>query len=428
MSSSAERIEPPRGRTIVVLFNRDLRIHDQPALAAAAANAETVVPLFVLDPALLAGAHASPNRVAVLVDALHDLRVSLRRLGSTLVVRHGDPVDECMRITLAVSASAVHVTADVSAYARGRQTRLAQACAAAGVRVSCFPGVTVVPPEELRASSGDHYRVFTPYWRAWSKHPWRAAVDAPARLRLPPGIGDDRQIPAPDRLCGGARSPGLARGGETVARAAMDRWLRDGIGRYAATHDDLDDGASSRLSAALHLGCLSPLELARGGLAADGGETFVRQLCWRDFHHQVTQAFPAIAREDYRPRGRRWEDRPDLLEAWQEGRTGVPVVDAAMRQLLVEGWMPNRARLIAASYLVKTLGVDWRHGAAHFLRWLSDGDLANNSGNWQWVAGTGNDTRPKRGFNVERQARRFDPDGAYVRRYGAALSGVALRE
>ncbi len=415
-----ERVGPPRGPTIVVLFNRDLRIHDHPALAAAAANAETVVPLFVLDPALLAGPHASPNRVSLLVDALRDLRMSLRRLGSTLVVRHGDPVDECMRIARATSASAVHVSADVSAYARRRQRRLAEACAAAGVRMSCFPGVTVVPPEELRASGGGHYRVFTPYWHVWRKHQWRVAVDAPAWL-VAPGVDDGGDIPAPDVLCAGERSPRLPRGGETAAREGMDRWLRDGIDRYAQTHDDLDEGATSRLSASLHLGCLSPLEFARRSAAASGGEAFVRQLCWRDFHHQVTHSFPAIANEDYRPRGRRWEDRPDLLEAWKEGRTGVPVVDAAMRQLLTEGWMPNRARLIAASYLVKTLSVDWRLGAAHFLRWLCDGDLANNSGNWQWVAGTGNDTRPNRRFNVERQARRFDPRGAYVRRHGVGL-------
>lgn len=403
----------------MVLFNRDLRIHDHPALAAAAANAETVVPLFVLDPVLLAGRHASPNRVSLLVDALRDLRSSLRRLGSTLAIRHGDPVDECMRIVRATSASAVHVSADVSAYARWRQRRLAEACAAAGVGMSCFPGITVVPPDVLRASGGGHYRVFTPYWHAWQKHPWRAAVDAPALLRPPAGIGEDGEIPAPDRLSGGERSPRLARGGESLAREGMDRWLRDGIARYAQTHDDLDGGATSRLSASLHLGCLSPLELARRSAAASGGEAFVRQLCWRDFHHQVTYSFPAIAHEDYRPRGRRWEDRPDLLEAWKEGRTGVPVVDAAMRQLLTEGWMPNRARLITASYLVKSLSIDWRLGAAHFLRWLSDGDLASNSGNWQWVAGTGNDTRPNRRFNVERQARRYDPGGAYVRRHAS---------
>jgi deoxyribodipyrimidine photo-lyase len=169
---------------------------------------------------------------------------------------------------------------------------------------------------------------------------------------------------------------------------------------------------------------VSPAEVARRALARPGGEAFVRQLCWRDFHHQVTAAFPAIAREDYRPRGNRWGDHAAALARWKAGRTGVPIVDAGMRQLLREGWMPNRARLVAASFLVKDLRVDWRLGAAHFLEHLVDGDIANNSGNWQWVAGTGNDTRPNRRFNPIRQAERFDPDGAYVRRWLPELAAL----
>ena len=139
----------------------------------------------------------------------------------------------------------------------------------------------------------------------------------------------------------------------------------------------------------------------------------------------MTSAFDAIGRDDYRPRGDRWRSDPDALDAWKAGRTGVPIVDAGMRQLRAEGFMHNRARLITASFLTKRLRIDWREGAEHFMRWLVDGDVANNSGNWQWVAGTGNDTRPNRSFNPMRQAHRFDPDGDYVRRYVPELSGVA---
>lgn len=402
--------------TVVVLFNRDLRVHDHPALAAAAA-AGFLVPLFVFDPAVLGGPHASPNRVSLLVDALGDLRRSLRQRGGTLVLRHGDPVEECMRVAEATGATAVHVSADISSLAGRRERRLRAACDARGLRLSRFPGVTVVPPGELRASSGNHYRVFTPYWHAWRSHPWRAPAAVPDTLRLPGGLGPVGVIPAPPRLLPGERSPRLIRGGEAAGRARMAGWIGGGVSGYSLTHDGLGDGATSRLGADLHLGCVSPLELARRSAAAPGGEAFVRQLCWRDFHHQVADAFPELPRQDYRPRGRRWSTDPAGLRAWTEGTTGVAIVDAAMRQLRTEGWMPNRARLITATHLVRTMGIDWRLGAAHFIRWLCDGDIASNSGNWQWVAGTGNDTRPNRGFNVDRQAARFDPDGDYVRRW-----------
>ena len=165
---------------------------------------------------------------------------------------------------------------------------------------------------------------------------------------------------------------------------------------------------TSRLSPYLHFGCLSVTELVAAPCVTAMME-LVRQLCWRDFHHQVARAFPTPPTEDYhRDRGR-WRVDPEALDAWRQGQTGIPIVDAGMRQLLAEGWMHNRARLLVASFLTKDLNIDWRQGAAHFLDWLVDADVANNSGNWQWVAGTGNDTRPNRRFNVLRQAVRYDP-------------------
>jgi deoxyribodipyrimidine photo-lyase len=200
--------------------------------------------------------------------------------------------------------------------------------------------------------------------------------------------------------------------------------MRRHLAGYADIHDDLAEDQTSRLSPYLHFGCVSPGELAHQVLGGPGGEPFLRQLCWRDFHHQVLAAFPELPREDYRPRRARWEHHPAALEAWQHGLTGIPIVDAGMRQLLVEGWMANRARLLVASCLTKNLGIDWRAGADHFVGWLVDADVANNSGNWQWVAGTGNDTRPNRRFNLARQAQRFDGDGDYVRRHIPELAGI----
>ena len=413
--------------TVLVLFTRDLRVHDQPALAEAVANAQHVVPTFVIDDQLLASGFARPNRLAFLLGSLVDLDESLAGRGARLVARRGNVVEETMRLARETRASAVFASADVSAYARTRERRLGAACGAARLDFQTFPGVTVAPAGTLRPSSGgDHFRVFTPYWNSWRRAALRSLAPAPARLALPSGIVPGR-LPRLPELTRDLPSPDLPPGGETAGRARLAAWIRRGLARYGDTHDALVADATSRLGPYLHFGCVSAREIVARLEGRAGAEPFLRQLCWRDFCHQVAAAFPAIARKDYRPRGDRWRSDRRAYEAWKAGRTGYPIVDAAMRQLAREGFIPNRARLIAASFLVKDLGVDWRLGAAHFLDLLVDGDIANNSGNWQWVAGTGNDTRPNRIFNPTAQARRFDPDGVYVRRYVPELAHLPDR-
>ncbi|MET7395488.1 deoxyribodipyrimidine photo-lyase [Dactylosporangium sp. NPDC005572] len=390
-------------RVAVVLFTRDLRIHDNPALSAAARTFDRVVPLFVHDPALPA-----PRFLA---SALADLQSSLRRLGADLVERRGAPAEEAVKVARAVGAEGLGLADDVSRYARTRLARLADACAAERIALKTFPGVTVVPPGTLRPSGGgEHYKVFTPYWRAWQAAQLRDVEPAPRALRLP----DD--LPASwtrDRAVSGPA-------GETAARRRLTSWLRH-ADDYAEIHDDLAADRTSRLSPYLHYGCLSPREV----VSRTSVEPFVRQLCWRDFYHQVLASFPDLRRRAYRPGAPdSWKDDRAAFEAWKAGQTGVPIVDAGMRQLLAEGWMHNRARLITASYLTKHLGVDWRPGADHFYDLLLDGDVANNYGNWQWVAGTGNDTKPYRRFNPIRQAERYDPSGDYVRRYVPELADL----
>jgi deoxyribodipyrimidine photo-lyase len=276
----------------------------------------------------------------------------------------------------------------------------------------------VVPPGALRPTGGgDHYKVFTPYWRAWSQEPRRAVLPAPRRITLPDGleVGD---LPSPGR---GASPDPIAAGGETAARQRLTQWQRRASG-YADGHDDLPGAATSRLSPYLHFGCVSPLAVVS---TKDMPPEFLRQLCWRDFYQQVLAGFPELGWKAYRPGVvEDWHDHADALAAWQEGQTGVPIVDAGMRQLRAEGFMHNRARLITAAFLTKTLGVDWRSGAAWYAGWLLDADVGNNNGNWQWVAGTGNDTKPYRRFNPIRQAGRFDPDGVYVRRYVPELAHI----
>jgi len=331
-------------RTAVVLFTRDLRVHDHPALAAARRDCDRVVPLFVLDERLLS---ASAKRTRFLHVPLAELRAALG-----LVVANGDPVEQTARFR----PDAVYVSEDVSAHARRRAARLTE-----HFELRLFPGITIVPPGELAPAGRDHYRVFTPYWRAWRTRPLPAPVECDRPLPVRPGP----------------------------------------------------------LSAHLHFGSVSPAELARRA-----SDELLRQLCWRDFFAQLLAAEPELEWRDMYPGRRVWRNDPEAVAAWKDGRTGYPFVDAAMRQLAVEGWIPNRQRLVAASLLVKQLRIDWRIGAAHFREHLLDGDAASNSGNWQWVAGTGADPRPNRTFNPARQGGLHDPEGGYVRRWLPELADL----
>jgi deoxyribodipyrimidine photo-lyase len=351
-------------RTAIVLFTRDLRVRDHPALAAAAERAEQVVPLFVHD----VGIRAGTNRRAFLRHALAELDASLRGLGAALVLRSGDVVAETVRVAGEVGAEAVCISEDVSGYAQRREVRLGRELGRIPLEV--FPGVTVVPPGLLTPSGGgDHFRVFTPYFRRWQSTDRRPVLPRPRRLSVPPGLD-----PPP---------------------VQAKRWPGEPY-----------------LSARIHFGSVSPRELVD-----ELPPERVRGLAWRDFFHQLLAARPETAREDLRPRGDRWRESERDLQAWKEGRTGYPIVDAGMRQLAQEGWISNRVRLIVASFLTKDLYLDWRAGAEHFFELLVDGDVANNVGNWQWVAGTGADTRPNRVLNPTLQAKRFDPDDAYTRRW-----------
>jgi deoxyribodipyrimidine photo-lyase len=410
------------GDAAVVLFTRDLRVTDNPALWAAS-RAPRTVPLFVLDDAILGSRFAAPNRVAYMREALIDLDGRLKAVDARLFLRRGQVVEEAMKVAREAGAAELHIAADWSAYARRREERLRQACAEAGIELTAHPGVTILEPGAVTPTGGDHFKVFSPYHRAWSAAPWREEVGTPRKLDAPASLAAG-ELPALGELTDGTPSPDREPGGETQARKRMQAFLRDRVGDYDSGHDDLASAGTSRLSAHIRWGCVSPRELAGAAREARGGAPFVRQLCWRDFHHQVLAAFPDLPRRDYRPRGDRWSRSERAFEAWKEGRTGYPLVDAGMRQLATEGYMHNRARLAVGSFLTKDLYLDWRKGAWHFWDLLSDGDIANNAGNWQWVAGTGNDTRPQRVLNPVRQAERFDPDGVYVRRWVPELAGV----
>jgi deoxyribodipyrimidine photo-lyase len=382
-----------------------------------------VVPLFVLDDALTRKSRDSANRIQFLLDSLADLDGSLRRLGGALIVRRGDWVDEVVGVARTCGAETVHLSEDVSGYAQARLERLRTRARRQRIVVSAHPGVTVVPPGALLSQSGTAYQVFTPYYRRWIAAPWRDPAPAPERLRLPDRI-DPGRLPAFATLTEDAPSPEVVRGGERAAIGRLRTWSAALLADYAENHDAVAADATSRISPYLHFGCLSPLEVATRLRDRSGGDAFVRQLCWRDFFHQLLAARPEVATQDIRARGTPSGTADEAFAAWCAGRTGYPLVDAGMRQLRTEGFMHNRVRMVAASFLTKDLDVPWQLGARHFMGLLVDGDVANNQLNWQWVAGTGTDANPHRVFNPIRQSERFDPDGSYIRRYVHDLADV----
>jgi deoxyribodipyrimidine photo-lyase len=411
-------------------LRRDLRLRDHPALGAARAGARTPVPVFCLDERLLAGRHASGPRTQFLLECLAELAGSLSELGSGLVIRCGRPERELPRLASEIGATEVHFTADAGPFARRRDAAVGEALSATGVEATAHPGMFVVEePGALRTTSGDPFSVFTPFYRAWLRSHRRAVLGTPRSLPpLPDGL-DAGIVPALADLGLVQEVQAAAPGGEAAGRAAARRFLGGALGSYDEARDTLSGDGVSRLSPYLHFGCVSARELESKLPQGAGPAAYRRQLCWRDFYAQVLLGFPANARSEHQPRYRgtiRWSRAQKRFEAWCDGQTGYPVVDAAMRQLRGEGWIHNRARLIVGSFLTKDLGIDWRWGERHFMRLLIDGDEASNNGNWQWIASVGVDPQPvfRRLFNPVRQQQRFDPDGTYVREYVPELRDV----
>jgi deoxyribodipyrimidine photo-lyase len=403
--------------TRILWLRRDLRIHDHPALEVARSHAGHLVPVFCFDDRLLHGRHASGPRTQFLLECLSDLDRSLQARGSRLVVRHGQPEQEIPKLAAEINATSVHYSADVSAFARDRDRRVRQALP---VPAHEHPGLFALDDlEAIRTKAGDPYTVFTPFHRTWLLSRRRPAHGAPRRLPpLPPRL-DPGALPGLTDLGLHQEVEDPMPGGESEARKRLTSFIADKAVAYGDTRDLLaENGGASHLSPYLRFGCLSPRELEDRVPSLE----FRRQLCWRDFYAHVLLHFPRDAHAEHQERYRgtiRWSRASKLFEAWCEGRTGYPLVDAGMRQLKAEGWMHNRARLVAASFLTKDLGIDWRWGERWFMRLLLDGDEASNNGNWQWIASVGVDPQPafRRMFNPERQQERFDPDSAYVNRY-----------
>jgi deoxyribodipyrimidine photo-lyase len=408
--------------TRVMWFRRDLRLADNPALVHACAG-DGVLPLFVVDPALWGP--AGPSRRAYLSASLRSLDASLRERGGHLSMVRGDPVRTVLLAARAVDADEVHIAADYGPYGRARDEVVEQALGAAGIALVRTGSPYAVAPGRLSTKAGDPFQVFTPFSRAWLEHGWRAPIDAPTDatwLALDRDTADTAEIPDPELPVG----LDLPEAGE---HAATRRWRAylDRVGDYDEVRNDPGADATSRMSVHLRWGEIHPRTML-ADLAtkrSTGAQTYRKELAWREFYADVLWHRPQTARDYLRPEFATMEYDPpaDQVVAWQEGRTGYPIVDAGMRQLRATGWMHNRVRMIVASFLVKDLHVEWHHGARHFMTWLADGDLASNQHGWQWTAGCGTDAAPYfRVFNPTAQSRKFDPGGGYLRRWVRELA------
>jgi deoxyribodipyrimidine photo-lyase len=423
----------------VMWFRRDLRLRDQPALLAATGagdlagggrGAGSVLPLFVLDAALLRAAGAV--RPAYLAKSLAALDAQLRARGGALTLRAGDPEAEVVRAALLVGASEVHISADFTPYGVRRDQRVEAALAREGIALVRTGSPYAVAPGAVTKADGSPYAVYTPYFRAWEAHGWASPAGSPPdALTLTTVDGE----PLPHW----PEPPGLSLP-EAGEDAALHRWadvLHTVLPDYADTRNRPDLDGTSALSAALRWGEVHPRTLLADLGDSPGHTTFRKELAWREFYADVLHHRPASAWTTWRPAmaGMRVDDDAKARErfaVWCDGRTGYPFVDAGMRQLRREGWMHNRVRMVTASFLVKDLHLPWQWGARHFMTWLRDGDLASNQHGWQWTAGTGTDAAPYfRIFNPVTQGLRFDPDGDYVRWYVPelrSLDGAAAHE
>ena len=421
-------------------FRRDLRLHDNPALLAALADPPTSA-VFVIDPSLWNP--ASRRRRAYLADSLVRLDEQIRGIaGPGLKLLMGEPSDCLGRLVADIAGGpTVHVTADFGPYAGRRDDRSATRLP---LREHSSPYVH--PPGAVTKSDGTDYRVFTPFHKAWqalavaeprsAPSGWPVGTDPEAPLDrrrlahliehgLPAAAGGDlATVPT-----GGRGEPGPTFSGDGVAAGeieALRRWRSyrsDGMAHYSTTRDRPDVDGTSHLGTALHYGEISPRLIVAESAGRPGAEPFIRQLCWRDFYGHLLAARPESARQNLRPEFDRlaWatgEEADRHFAAWAAGRTGYPFVDAGMRHLAQTGHLPNRLRMVVASFLVKDLHIHWRRGARHFMHHLLDADLANNQQGWQWVAGSGTDAAPYfRIFNPVAQGEKFDPAGDYVRRW-----------
>jgi deoxyribodipyrimidine photo-lyase len=411
---------------------RDLRAADNAGLASAAAEGP-VVPVFVFDRDILA--HAGPPRVAFMLDALAALRECYRERGSDLVVRRGDPRKVLPTLANEFDATAVTWGKEVSGLGRERDAAVRRALNDAGVAREAVEDALLHEPGSIRTNAGEVYSVFTYFWKKWRDRETADAHDAPAPADLV-DHPDETALPTLADLGFEDPEATVPPAGTDVARDLLDSFLSDDVHEYDDRRDYPADECTSRLSAHLKFGTIGIREVyeavkaakeSAAGADRESVEEFESQLAWREFYSHVLWDEPGVVTANFKSYEHdiEWREDPTGLQAWKDGETGYPIVDAGMRQLRREAYMHNRVRMIVASFLTKDLMIDWREGYDWFRQKLVDHDTANDNGGWQWAASTGTDAQPYfRIFNPMTQGERYDPDAEYIRKYVPELKGV----
>lgn len=418
--------------TSIWWIRRDLRLVDNQALHKALSNSDTILPVFTLDHAILRSKFYSEQRFAFLLAGLRQLDSDLRERGSRLIVREGDPLTQLQQLCAETGAGAIFAEEDVTPYARRRDKRISDL-----LPLHLCTGLTGRHPTAVLKKDGAPYTVFTPFKKAWLAQPLphrRDLLPAPSAIASPSDIDS---LPLPTTPILSPTVPFMA--GENEGHQRLEKFIAQRVAAYADQRNQLDVDGTSALSPYLRFGMVSARQALVAVLEAlartpdkqrKGADVWLSELVWREFYQMILYHFPHVRKECFRPKYNaiQWNNDPSEFAAWCEGKTGYPVVDAAMHQLKTTGWMHNRARMIVASFLTKDLLIDWRWGERWFMQHLIDGDIAANNGGWQWTAGTGTDAAPYfRIFNPILQGKKFDPDGAYVRRWLPQLQAVPTK-
>lgn len=433
----------------IVWHRRDLRVDDNPALHVASQHGSTVIGIFIFDPVILKSMETGGGKVDFMLGCLRELQANYQQLGSDLLYFYGEPVKTLRQVAEAFQASRVFFNCDVEPYARQRDNAACDALKEIGVEVNSFIDIGLHDPSAIATKSGEPYKVYTPFWRNWISLPKPDPCDRPTQLDKIASLSNyDRAcqqagaiaLPSLSEL-GFSHNQTLPRSGEIAAQELLDTFCNSSlILRYKEARDIPSQAGTSMLSSHLRFGTIGVRRVWQSAIAssdrvrsaeeANGIQTWQQELAWREFYQHVLFHFPDLAINAYRPQMQRfeWDDSREFFAAWCEGRTGYPIVDAAMRQLNQTSWMHNRCRMIVASFLTKDLLLNWQWGELYFMQQLVDGDLAANNGGWQWSASSGMDPKPLRIFNPMTQARKYDPEAEYILQWLPELRGLTVAE
>lgn len=431
---------------IIFWFRRDLRLDDNMGLHAAINTGQPVLPVYIIDPRFAKSERYSHARMAFLRDAMQALDVRLKQYQSGLVIKYGNPLDVLPDLIQETNASALYFNADYTPFAIKRDSEIQ---AVMSIEVQAFDDALLIPPGGVLKDNGDPYVVYTPFKKRWNDKakPEVSKIELMADTFCDVTKFNNSGIPSREQLNIQTGIP-IPPATESYAQDQLQQYMQSGINTYSIARnylpvDPFNDerpNGSSYLSSYLRFGIVSPRQAywaAREQYTNTDDQsskesiaTWVSELTWREFYMHIMAHFPHVDRHNFRDTYNtlQWRDAPDELQAWKDGETGYPIIDAPMRQLKAIGWMPNRARMIVASFLTKDLLINWQEGEKHFMQYLLDGDPAANNGGWQWAAGTGTDAQPYfRIFNPISQSKKFDKDGTYIRHWLPELCDVPAK-